>query len=108
MLYILLANSPAEAQSKVEAIKIKASIYCDHCKECESCGPRLEEAIYEVKGVKRVDIDEVSSTLKVVYNTQRTSADAIRQAITKAGFDADDLEADPEAYARLDECCKKK
>lgn len=38
----------------------------------------------------------------------KTNPVEIRKAITLTGFDADDLKADPKAYASLDGCCKRK
>ncbi len=95
------------AGDKIAKIKVKASIYCDHCQQCESCGKRLENAVYSVKGVKRMDLNEENKTVDVVYNSTKTNADKIREAIAKVGFDADDMKANPEAYAKWDECCKK-
>lgn len=108
-LYILFAFASfgAAADNKVATINIKASIYCDHCKKCNSCGARLEKAVYTQKGIKRVDIDEANKTVSVVYNSEKTSPEKIRQAIAMVGFDADDVKADPKAYEKLDDCCKK-
>ncbi len=109
ILFLLLtvATISAKAQSKVLTVNIKSSIYCDHCQECPSCGKRLENAVYGLKGIKRLDIDEKEKTLVVVYNSEKTNPEEIRKAITKVGFDADDMKANPEAYASLDDCCKK-
>ncbi|MBL7682913.1 MAG: heavy-metal-associated domain-containing protein [Flavipsychrobacter sp.] len=106
-LVLMLSACLTNAQSKVTTINIKASIYCDHCKQCGSCGSRLENAVYSLKGIKRVDVDEKSKTVNVVYNPKKTTPQQIRQAIAKVGFDADDVKADPTAYTKLDECCKK-
>ncbi len=95
------------AQEKNGTVEIKTSIFCDHCKECESCGSRLEEAIYAVKGVRRVDVDDKTMTIQVAYNPKKTDPDHIRKAIAATGYDADDFKADPEAYRKLDDCCKK-
>ncbi|MBK8362965.1 MAG: hypothetical protein IPL24_04585 [Bacteroidetes bacterium] len=46
-------------------------------------------------------------TIKVTYNSKKTNPEAIRQLISKYGFDADEVKADPVAYSKLDECCKK-
>ena len=97
----------AFAENKTATIQVKASIYCDHCEECESCGKRLEEAIYTEKGIKRVELNEATKTVSVVYNSGKTSADKIRAAIANVGFDADGVKGNPEAYAQWDECCKK-
>ncbi len=107
LLFILLFNDTANAQSKVANINIKASINCDHCNRCESCGKRLENAVYTEKGIKRVDIDEQKKTVNVVYNPVKTSPEKIRAAIAKVGFDADDVKGDALAYEKLDSCCKR-
>lgn len=107
VLAISFLSIVSVAQSKVATIKVQASIYCDHCKRCESCGGRLEKAVFTERGIKRVDLDEESKSLTIIYNPQKTSPEKIRTAISKVGFDADDIKADPEAYEKLDECCKK-
>jgi periplasmic mercuric ion binding protein len=107
LIVLTMLSLSAYAQKKVETVLIKTSIYCDHCNRCESCGARLEQAVFKQKGIKRVDIDEAMKIVKVVYNPQKTTADQIRQAIAKAGFDADTVKANPDAYELLDGCCKK-
>ncbi|MBL7684145.1 MAG: heavy-metal-associated domain-containing protein [Flavipsychrobacter sp.] len=95
------------AQSKIATVSIKTAIYCDHCKQCESCAPRIEKAAFAAKGIKRVEIDEKTKTVTVTYNTEKTSPEKIRQAIADAGFDADDVKGNATAYAKWDDCCKK-
>src|SRR5690606_6088466 len=108
LLFLLLTLSLTGviwAQEKSGTVEIKTSIYCDHCKECESCGTLLEEAVYAVKGVRRVDVNDQSMTIQVAYNPKKTNPEQIRKAIITAGYDADDMKADPEAYRKLDDCC---
>jgi copper chaperone CopZ len=97
----------AQAAKKIVTIKIKAAIYCDHCQQCESCGKRLEDAVYGVKGVKRMDLDTKENTVEVIYNSTKTNPDEIRKAIAAVGFDADDLKGNQAVYATWDDCCKK-
>lgn len=94
------------AQQKIETATVKTQIKCDHCKQCGSCSARLEKALYDKKGIKRVDVDDRKMTIKVVYNTQKINMDDIRNTIAANGFDADDVKALPEAVERLDDCCK--
>jgi len=96
-----------QAGSKITRIKVKASIYCDHCQKCESCGKRLETAVYGVKGVKRMDIDPGSKTVEVIYNADKATPDQIREAIAAAGFDADGLKGNAKVYEQWDDCCKR-
>lgn len=102
---IAFSNS-AFAQKTVQTAVIKTQIHCDHCKKCESCGEKFNKTLLREKGVQIVELDEKAMTIKVVYNSKKTDLDKIKQAITKLGYDADDLKADPVAYEGLDNCCK--
>lgn len=106
LLLLLCAGFSSFGQDKIQTIRIKTKINCDHCKQCGSCGSRLENALYKEKGVKRVDVDDKKMEIKVVYNTQKTDAGKIKETIAANGFDADNIKASPEAIARLDDCCK--
>ena len=107
LLCFVFSQSPVVAGQHIEEIYIKVVIHCDHCKKCESCGPRLKDAVFSLKGIKRVDIHEARQMVKVAYNPRKTTPAAIRQAIAHAGYSADDVPADPAAYKLLDACCKK-
>ncbi len=90
-----------------ETIVIKTNIYCDHCKECGSCGGKIERDLGFDKGIKLVRLDDKAMTITVTYNPKKTNPEKIRQTISRYGYDADDVKADPDAYSRLDDCCKK-
>ena len=110
MLFIaLLTISTAFAQKKQRTAKavIKTHFNCDHCKKCETCGQKFEAELYNTKGIKAFTIDEKAMTITVVYNPKRVDLQTIKTAISKLGYDADDLKADPIAYEKLDGCCKK-
>lgn len=95
------------AQNDVETITIKTSIVCDHCMECDDCGYNIDTSIRKAKGIKKIKINPEESTVEVTYRTDKTTPEDIRTTLSKSGFDADDVKADPEAYAKLDGCCKK-
>ena len=104
---ILFTNTAsAQKQKTVETAVIKTAIYCDHCKACESCGGRLEKSLLKEKGVQMITLDDEAMTIKVVYNTKKTDITKIKTAISRLGYDADDVKADPVAYEGLDGCCK--
>ena len=94
------------AKDKIQTVAIKTKITCDHCKMCETCGARIEKALYDKKGIKRVDVDDKALQIKVVYNTEKISLEEIRSTIAANGYDADDVKAPADAIARLDGCCK--
>lgn len=104
--FTFLIFSASYAQKNQKAI-IKTQIYCDHCKECETCGQLFSKKIYKIDGVKMYELDADKNQITVYYNSKKTDLPAIRQAISKLGYDADDVAANPEAYELLDGCCKK-
>ena len=102
ILTIFLMNAGAFSQkNKLEEIRIKTSSQCDLCKE------RIEETLAFEKGVKKSELDLESQIVTVSYRKGKTTPDKIRKAISRAGYDADDVPADPKAYLKLPACCKK-
>ena len=101
VLMMLLATGLYAADGKFETIKIKTSSQCGECKEI------IEEALAFEKGVKTAELDVETKIVTVTYKKNKTSPEKIRKAISKVGYDADDVTADPKAYSKLDACCKK-
>lgn len=93
--------------NKKAKVVIKTNTYCDHCKKCESCAGKMESQLPYVKGIKHVEYNEEEMTISVVYNDSKITVEQIRKEISKLGYDADDVPADPQAYQKLDGCCKK-
>ena len=91
----------AAAGPKPETIKIKTSSQCYDCKE------RIEEALAFEKGVKSSTLDLETKIVTVSYKAGKTTPDKIRKAISKVGYDADEVKADLKAYGKLPACCKK-
>jgi mercuric ion binding protein len=98
-------TAPLAAASTVkkgtEMVQFKTSAVCDMCKA------RLEKSLAYEKGVQAANLDVPSKVLTVTYNPAKTNADALRTAVQKTGYDADQLTADARAYDRLPDCCKK-
>lgn len=107
VLLIITTSVCVNAQDKIETIIIKTSIVCDHCMDCDDCGYNIDTHINKAKGVRKVQINPEESTVEVTYRTDKTTPEEIRIALSKAGYNADDVKADPEAYNKLDGCCKK-
>ncbi len=87
--------------NKIVEIKIKTSSQCGMCKET------IEKAMAYEKGVKSSDLDVKTKIVTVKYDINKTSPEKIRLAISKVGYDADDVLANPIAYNKLSPCCKK-
>lgn len=107
VLVLIVFSVSAQQTKKTETLIIKTQIYCDHCKQCESCGGRFEREIPFIKGVKDYSFDDKAMTITITYNTKQTTPEKLRLAIAAIGFDADEVKADPKAVAKLDDCCKK-
>ena len=104
VLAALFISNPAAAQEKnknTEEVKIQTSAVCGMCKE------RIEGNMAYEKGVKSVSLDDKTKEVTVGYDPRKTDADKLRTAISKLGYDADNVAADPEAYAKLPKCCQK-
>ena len=104
---ILSFNTFAQEPKKNLKAVIKTAIYCDHCKECETCGKNFQANMHKIKGLKMYELDEKKMTITVYYNGQKTNLQSIKTAISQLGYDADDVKADVAAYDKLDGCCKK-
>ncbi|WP_284652961.1 heavy-metal-associated domain-containing protein [Flavobacterium terrisoli] len=98
--------SAQEAKKNQKAV-IKTTLYCNHCKVCETCGKNFQTNLLKIKGVKMYEHDDKEMTITVYYNAQKTDLQTIKVAISKMGYDADEVKADVAAYEQLDGCCKK-
>ena len=108
LILLIAFSNQLIGSEKSKTIIIKTAIYCDHCKECESCGGKIQRDLSFDKGILQVDLDEKEMTITVKYNPSKTNPDEIRKRISMYGFDADSVKADADAVAKLDDCCLKK
>jgi periplasmic mercuric ion binding protein len=97
VLYLLSASA---VSAQTDTVRIQTSALCDMCKKT------IENELSFEKGVKKSTLDLDTKILTVVYNAEKTTPEKIRIAVTKSGYDADSLKADPKAFERLPECCK--
>ena len=74
---------------------------------CGSCKATIEKAVNNVEGVESASLDLKTKKIAVKYDAKATSAEDIKKAIAHAGYSADNLPAEAEAYDNLDGCCKK-
>jgi len=100
-LATIIACSGNAQDKKNETLKIKTSAMCGMCKE------RIENGMTYEKGVKDITLDVDTKIATIHYNPDKTTATDLRKAISKLGYDADSISADPVAYKKLPACCKK-
>jgi len=102
MFVIFSGNMLAqEKKSKTETVEIKSSVVCGMCED------RIKKDLAFEKGVKAIEVDLKAQTVTVTFNPKKTDKEKIKIAITKIGYDADELIAEDKAYEKLPACCKK-
>ena len=101
LLIIVFLSILKTASSQTDTIRIQTTAECEMCKET------IESNLSFEKGVKKSDLNLDNKIITVIYNPGKTDPEKIRKAIAKSGYDADSLKANPKAYKRLPDCCKK-
>lgn len=59
---------------------------------CSSCATRIEQAIYEVNGVRECNVNFGAEQAAVKYNPRQTNLEEIQHAVSAAGYAAQPLE----------------
>ncbi len=73
---------------------------------CEKCEALFKDNVPFFKGVKDYEYDAKTSKMTITYDSKKTSPDQLRQQISKLGYNADNVKADPAARAKLPACCQ--
>ncbi len=93
----------ATAQTKaVQTVKISTPTV-----QCEMCKKKIEDYLKRYDGVSTVNVNYKRKETTVKYLTDRTNEEVLKAAIANAGYDANEIKANPEAYKALPKCCKK-
>ena len=71
------------------------------------CKVRIEKSLAYEKVVQSAVLDVPTKVLTVTHKADKTTPAALRTAVQKTGYDADELTADARAYNHLPDCCKK-
>ncbi len=87
--------------AEVKEVKIKTSA------ECEMCKTAIEKAVNKLSGIEKSNLDYKTRILTVKYDNEKTTLDKIKTAVSKAGYDADEVKADKKAFRKLPKCCQK-
>lgn len=103
MLFVGTGTTMAQQKQKaIETVKISTPTV-----QCESCKNRIERYMTREEGVQSVKVDVKKHITTVKYFTDRTNIENLKTGIANAGYDADNVTANPESYAKLPTCCKK-
>ena len=103
LLAFACIGSLATAQMpKMQRAEIKTpGAQCQVCKTTiESTAPKFTE------GLMKITVNFRTGITVVQWYPDRTNIEEIKTAIANSGYDADDVEANPDAYKRLPLSCK--
>lgn len=94
-------DKKSKKDKSLVTVEIKTSAVCGMCKE------KLEHDIAFEKGVKFVELNKETKVLTIKFKEGKNTKENLKIAVTKVGYDADDLPAVEKAYDALPKCCKK-
>lgn len=95
VLMVCVAHSFAQGTAV-----IKTSAICGMCKTS------IEKALSMQKGVTASNLDVDSKQITVSFDEKKTDVNKIRKAISKVGYDADEVTRNKKSFAKLPACCK--
>lgn len=75
--------------------------------QCDACKKRVEDVLRFEDGMAKYVAYPKSRYVLVSYVQDRTNIEILKTAIANAGYDADDVTANEDAYRRLPTPCKK-
>lgn len=107
LLAVSFMTLGASAQQKaVQVAKISTPTV-----QCEMCKKTIEDLLKRYDGVLSVNVklnkDSTKRETTVKYLTDRINEETLKAAIANAGYDANEIAANPESYKALPKCCKK-
>jgi mercuric ion binding protein len=93
-------------QKAMQTVKISTpTVQCDMCKKT------IEDLLKRYDGVLSVAVklnkDSSKRETTIKYLTDRVNEETLKAAIANAGYDANEIAANPESYKALPKCCKK-
>jgi periplasmic mercuric ion binding protein len=106
-LFLLLACSGALVAQVVRKGAQEIATIKTPTVQCQECKERIESYLSREDGVQKVVVDYKRKITKVTYLIDRTNYENVKTAIANAGYDADDVTANPDSYKKLPTCCKK-
>ena len=74
--------------------------------QCNMCVANIANALNGIDGILKYKVELDTYRVKVKYNTDKLSLQSIEQLISKAGYQANNLSADVDAYNKLSMCCR--
>lgn len=101
-----IAQTKQQKKDKKPAAKIETATIKVESAVCGSCESIIEAAAKRNGGAQEASVDIEKKIATVKFNPEKTSLSKIEHAIADAGYDANAVDRNEEAYEKLDSCCK--
>lgn len=100
--FIACFSIAASAQTKpIQTVKISTPTV-----QCEMCKKKIEEVMKRYDGIMSVNVNVRKKETTVKYITDRANVEIIKAGIANAGYDANEIAANPDVYKTLPKCCR--
>lgn len=76
--------------------------------QCGMCKTAIEQQLAAIDGVKEAVLDLETKEVTVKFKGKMVDETVLRQAISDAGYQADDVAPNADAQAKLSACCQPK
>ena len=73
---------------------------------CGMCETNIKDAFSETAGIIKVNVDLEKKSGKIYFDSDKVSIPQIEKQISGAGYQANNVAADAQAYNKLPRCCK--
>lgn len=93
----VISTSLIAQKTKTETFKVSG--------ECGMCEKKIEKAA-KTAGASYAEWNKETKVITVKYNSTTSNLAKIQKSIADAGYDNAGIKATPDAYDKLDECCK--
>ncbi len=100
LIAILSLAVTASEKGKFKVVSIKTSAICGSCKA------RIEKTLKAIEGVEEAILNLNNKVVRIKYDASKTSPGLLRNAISEAGYDADEVKKNETSFAKLPQCCK--
>lgn len=100
--FSFMAIAVSAQQKAIQTVKISTPTV-----QCQMCKKTIEDLLKRYDGIMTVNVNVKKKETMVKYITDRVNEETIKAAIANAGYDANEIAANPESYKALPKCCKK-
>jgi cation transport ATPase len=100
VLLVAAATNASAQHQKIDTVFIKTSAQCGDCKD------RIESTLNYQKGVKYAELNLETKVVMCVFKPKKNNVNSLRVALSKVGYDADEVKAIPSAVLQLPKCCQ--